>query len=84
MSSTPNPPIRQRRQAEINRFAEEDKMNPQMTYLLAAHHARDIRHDAEKRSRAATPGKTSERRGASVPLPGTVVRPSLLRRLRLA
>ena len=58
-------------------------MNPQMTYLLAVDHARDIRRDAEKRSRAATPSTSSERSRASSQVRGTVVRPSLLRRLRL-
>jgi hypothetical protein len=59
-------------------------MNPQMTYLLAAHHSRDLGRDAEKRSRAATPGTTADRGWASRQLRGTLARPSLLRRLRLA
>ncbi|HTX09955.1 MAG TPA: hypothetical protein VME22_15150 [Solirubrobacteraceae bacterium] len=59
-------------------------MNPQMTYLLAAHHARDLRRDAEKRTRAATPSANRERSRTSLQVRGTFGRPSLLRRLRLA
>jgi hypothetical protein len=58
-------------------------MNPQMTYLLAVDHARDLRRDAEKRSRAVTPSTTSDRSWASPQVRGTVGRLSLLRRLRL-
>ncbi len=59
-------------------------MNPQMTYLLAVDHARDLRRDAEKRSRAATASTTSDPRWTPRQLRGTTGRPSLLRRLRLA
>ena len=59
-------------------------MTPQMTYLLAVDHARDIRRDVENRTRAATPSTTSDQRSVSLQLPATGGRPSLLRRLRLA
>jgi hypothetical protein len=60
-------------------------MNPQMTYMLAVGRARDIRHDAESRSRAATSSTRSDRSATSFRVPATAGRLlSFRRRLRLA
>lgn len=65
-------------------IAQEDEMNPQLTYMLAVDRARDLRRDAEKRGSAAKPSTTSDRSWTSLRVRGTAGRPSFLRRLRAA
>lgn len=60
-------------------------MNPQMTYMLAVDHARDLRHDAERRMDASTTSTPSDRSRSSIQAPRTPGRFLAFRsRLRLA